>query len=80
MWIYKVQWYCESADDRFVNSGIVAGNSIADVCATVVKYYGKHTIINLTLFEVLNSENQMYEFDPDVDWTDVFDTDISSEF
>lgn len=80
MWIYKVQWYCKSADDRFVNSGIVAGNSMTDACAAVVGYYGKDGIINLTLFEVLNSENQMYEFDPDVDWTDVFDTDISSEF
>lgn len=80
MWIYKVQWYCELVDDRLVKSGIVAGNSIVDACANVVKYYGKDNISNLTLFEVLDSGKQVYEFDPDVDWTNVFDTDISSEF
>lgn len=80
MWIYKVQWYCELTDDRLVKSGIVAGNSIVDACASVVKYYGKDNIINLTLFEVIDSVKQVYEFDPVVDWTNVFDTDISSEF
>lgn len=80
MWIYKVQWYCESIGDRIVTSGIVTGSSMTKASEQIVKHYGESNVINLTLFMVMDATEQIYEFERDTDWTQVFETDISSEF